>query len=180
MGCIFLLLCMPGNFSWDTSCYEFYLVGYWKFVCPFLITSSWLEEEFTNCLSKYYQYWGVSRGIFGHWHILSGDNKRIDLGWSYKDAWSLFASSREWLSPSQNLLPLSYSIFKIVYFMAYWLLVWIKKNRNLNYYSPSEFIAGARTSLLFSTKCVLFSFFFIILFIYSAECPFFPYILRIM
>lgn len=174
MGGIFLLLCMPGSFSWDTRCYEFFLFGYWKFMCPFLITSSRPEEEVTICPLTYHQCWGVSRGISGHWHILSGDNKWISLGWSSKDAWSLFPNAGEWLPPSQNLLPLSYSIFKIFFFMAYWLLVWIKKKkRNLNYYSPSEFIAGARTSLLFPTKCVLFSFFFILLFIYSVECSFF-------
>lgn len=82
------------------------------------------------CPLRYDSGCGVKRGRAVCWHILSSDSKWIGLGWSSKDAQSLFPSAGEWLVPSQSPLLLSYSTFKIIFFMAYWLLVWIRKTKN--------------------------------------------------
>lgn len=157
MGCIFLLLCMPGNFLLDVNSHEFFLFGCWIFVCLFSITLFWLEDEVTLCPLRCHQWWGIRRSISGHWHVLPDGSKWNGLGWSSK---MLRVHSPVLES---GLLPLSDSIINIVLFI--FIFFALKKEINLNYWSSPDL------ELLFSTKCVLLPFFFILLFIYSTKCP---------
>lgn len=145
MGCIFLLLCMPGNFYLDVNSHEFFLFGHWIFVCLF---------------SLFYLGWKM-KSLFVLWEATSGEVSEeayLDIGTSYQMAaselvWGGLPMCPEFIPqcwrvacsfPEHSLsvrLHCQYCTFTSFFFLH-------KKERNLNYWSPPELRAGAIATLL--------------------------------
>lgn len=132
-----------------------------------------LEEEFTLCPLRYLQGLGHQEDMeLDNWHDLSGNSKWISLGFPSRDGQSFFHSAREQIAPSQNFLLLSHSISKIIFFMAYWFLIWIRKAKKLKLVLSTWVGSRGESYFLLTTKSVSFSLpssFFCSFIVHSAE-----------